>query len=62
MSGDPNNPRVGAQFDTSRAELDRVARRAAIRRQLKAEFNRINDNPYRHVYNVEIVSSSYQTF
>jgi hypothetical protein len=42
------------QVDVSPAELDRVARRAAIRANLKNEFNRKHYNPYRYIYHVDM--------
>ena len=42
--------------DISFEELDKIKRRADIRRNLQNEFNRVIYNPYRQVYRVHFVS------
>jgi hypothetical protein len=44
-----------ATNDISPIELDKINRRAAIRKELKAEFNRKMYNPYRQIYRIEMV-------
>ena len=44
------------QFHESPEELDKIRRRAEIRRKLKSEFNRLNYNPYKIASHVEVVS------
>lgn len=47
-------------YDVSPEEMDRIKRRAEIRARLKAEFNRQYYNPYRQVYQAELVCSTYE--
>lgn len=44
------------QFDLSAQELDAIKRRAELRNKLKHEFNKINSNPFRGAYGIQIVS------
>ena len=49
-------------IDVSAAEFDRIQRRAAIRSDLKAEFNRQLYNPYRKVYRVDFHDPAIERF
>jgi hypothetical protein len=48
--------------DVSAAEFDRIQRRAAMRAELKAEFNRQEYNPYRMAYRVEFHDPAVERF
>lgn len=50
------------QYDVSPEEADRIRRRQEIRRRLKAEFNRLNYNPYKIAAHVEIVLNHFILF
>jgi len=50
------------QFHESPQEMDKIRRRKEIRQRLKAEYNRLNYNPYKLAAHVEILDPSIQRF
>ena len=49
-------PDTSKQFDLPASELELIKRRAELRSKLKHEFNKINSNPFRAAYGVQIVN------
>ncbi|CAG2106752.1 unnamed protein product [Medioppia subpectinata] len=50
------------QYHESAQEIERIQRRAQIRRNLKSEFNRIYYNPYKAAAHVEMLDPAVQRF